>query len=161
MRRYSSIDIYSLQQRQWLKGERLPKLNHARQSHSSCALSGFVYVFGGDNASVNLLDSIERMQICSDTGYPSQTPNNMWELIQVVQSGGHIQRLARMSSIFCAIDETEILIAGGYLNEQDGEDTDGHASDAFILDTKTLEVHNAVILAPDETVPSHFDSLTN
>ena len=71
MQRYSSIDIYSLHQRQWLKSERLPKLNHARQSHSSCALSGFVYVFGGDNASVNLLDSIERMQISSDSGYPS------------------------------------------------------------------------------------------
>ena len=84
----------------------------------------------------------------------------MWELIQV-QSGGHIQRLARMSSIFCAIDETEILIAGGYLNDQDGENTDGHASDAFILDTKTLELLSVAVSAHDEAVPSHFDSLTN
>ena len=70
--RYSSIDIYSLQSKKWLEGERLPRLNHARQSHSSCALSGFVYIFGGDNASVNLLDSLERLQINNDSGgYPT------------------------------------------------------------------------------------------
>ena len=121
----------------------MPQLNHARQSHSSCALNSFVYVFGGDNATVNLLDSIERMQISSDSGYPAPTSDNLWELIQVVQQSGHnLQRLARMSSIFCAIEETEILIAGGYLN---GDNEDGHASDAYILDTKTLEVHSLTV----------------
>ena len=83
----------------------------------------------------------------------------MWELIRV--KSGHVQRLARMSSIFCAIEETEILIAGGYLNDQDGENTDGHASDTFILDTKTFEVRSVAIFASNEDVPSHFDSLTN
>ena len=59
--RFSSIDIYALQSKQWLVGERLPRLNHASQSHSSCALNGFVYIFGGDNATVTLLDTIERL----------------------------------------------------------------------------------------------------
>ena len=50
-----------------------------------------------------------------------------------------------MSSIFCAIEETEILIAGGYRNDEDEENSDGYASDAFIFDTKSLEVHSVEV----------------
>ena len=78
--RFDSIDIYSLASEEWLPGERLPRLNQARQSHSSCALNGFVYIFGGDNASINLLDSLERLYVGqSEQSFEATT--RQWELL--------------------------------------------------------------------------------
>ena len=69
-----------------------------------------------------------------------------------------------MSSIFCAIGQNEILIAGGYRNDQmDAQANvgEGHSSDAYIFDTDSLKLHSVEICAPEQAVPKQFDSLTN
>jgi len=63
MQRIASIDIYSLDTKQWLTDKSLPQLNYARQSHSSCGLGGYVYVFGGDIGSIQLVAGLERVWI--------------------------------------------------------------------------------------------------
>ena len=135
-----SIDVFSLSEKKWLASDSLPLMNQGRQSHTSCALNGYVYIFGGYRTMTDLSDSIERLYLGRSATIATDLS---WEQIQV-PTNEHPQ-LARMSSIFCAIDQNEILIAGGYRAEQDDDET---VSDAYILDTKSLQLHQANISTP-------------
>lgn len=71
------------------------------------------------------------------------------------------QVLPRMSSIFCAVSQTEILIAGGYRNEDENSD-EPPESDAFVFDTVGMNLTGMAILAESNIeVLRSFDSLTN
>ena len=113
---------YDVQKNQW---EDMPFLNEGRMSHSSCFLEDKIYVFSGRNAQ-GLIISIESLKITTD---PTQQLTKNWTSIPTVDEFS-----PREASLCAPLNESEIVILGGYMN---GE----MSSDIFIFNTvdKSLE----------------------
>ena len=82
-------------------------MNEGRFCHSSCTLGSKIYVYGGQNAEQNYLDTVEYldMEYCK-----------IWTSVKLDQL------LARKNSHLCPLKDGEILIFGGHYEENKLQD---------------------------------------
>ena len=80
----------------------------ARYYHSSCELSGYIYVFCGKRENCKL-NSVEKL--FNDVNYPNQQFTKKWEKI----SSSSLLDLPKLSNHFTvSLNKEEILIFGGH-----------------------------------------------
>ena len=84
----------------------MPSLQVARIFHSSCVLGSSLYIFGGYDQEYNVLNSVDRIELRE--AHDEQL-NQGWRLFKF----DPITLPPRQNSVFCPLNETEILIAGG------------------------------------------------
>lgn len=96
----------------WSIRDALPGLNQARFSHSSCATSSAVFVYGGRDFRDDYKDTVERLalkDIFDDTG---EAKPPQWELFKISNF------LPGESPLMVALKSDSILIAGGWLMDE-------------------------------------------
>ena len=93
-----------------------PSLNIARYQHSATVLGGCLYIIGGYGGE-SQLDTIEKLDIVNS--------GMVWNIFTTPGF------TARQNAIVCTINNTQMLVAGGYYNEN-------LLSDALIIDTAAL-----------------------
>ena len=90
----------------------MPSLQVARSAHSSCVLGNSLYTFGGGDQEYNELNSVEWIEL--KEAHDEQL-NQEWQLIEFDPT----TLPPRSNPVFCPLNETEILIAGGdYYDEE-------------------------------------------
>ena len=81
-------------------------MQFARVSHSSCVLGSYIYVIGGGGEFNHDLNSIERLYLKQEL---AEVKSEIWFLFKF-----HTNVFPpRFSLVSCALNETEIMIAGG------------------------------------------------
>ena len=120
-RRFPSVYYLDLGTKQVSDG---PELNQARSGHSVGYLNGVLYVVGGFDGQ-NWLDTIERLNIGAG--------ERSWNIFTVPGF------TARSYPLVCALNENELLIAGGY---------DGTEQKTDILELDPMNKSADVLPAP-------------
>lgn len=88
--------------------QEMQKMNQARTHHSSCQLSGHIYVFCGTNSLPRRTNTVEKLSIDAD---PNLQVLKKWELIPY----RNLVDLPQLQSQFSiALNNDEILIFGGF-----------------------------------------------
>ena len=117
-----SVDLYHVNEDVWSVA---PPLNRKRLSHSSCCISNFVYVSCGqdDQRSFNnIIESLDVGAFLANGAFKIK-----WELIEI--NFDKSCNGVRLNSLMVPLNDTEILILGGYSTNKSKKLCDG-----FIFD---------------------------
>ena len=118
---YATVEIYSLVDEKWTKA---PKLNERRCNHSSCTLGDSVYLFGCtggiSSSAIEWLD------------FEAHLRGHYQPHWNIIRPDADLLK-ARVSSLFCPVNSTQILIMGGSNKSKLLED-------AFVFDTSDESV---------------------
>ena len=122
MQSYPRVDWYDVERVVW---KRAPDLNIARAAHSGCSLGEKTYVFCGATNGRKAINSIESLNAEELIAGSSRLE---WNLIEVP-----VETLApRWGLIIAPINETEIVVMGGYKG--------GYFGDGYLFDVNTMQL---------------------
>ena len=126
----------------------MPSMQVGREKSSSCSLDGYLFAFCGYNANQGQLKSIEKLRVVRSASEQNQ---ESWQLIPVANIASSLT--PRESVVACPLNETKILIMGGY------EGRSVYKNDAFLFDTRSEHVE--LVLPQEEAELSGFVSKNN